>query len=311
MPDAAVPGPRIDYLPEVVRWLDYWCKGSSTGVMEEPPVVVYMQESEPPVVDRLETRGHWRAESRWPAPGTTEETLFLAESNRLDDSAGRDAQDQLVYDPTVGVHGGLFSGGIQFGLPGDQRPDEALSLVYTTPPLEEDLYILGRPKARLHVESTAGVIGFIPALSDVAPDGSSHLVCKGALNITRRDSLVDPKPLEPGTLTELEIELDSTGWVFKKGQRIRLSLANADWPNIWPTPEAARSLIHTGLNHPSCLTLPVVPAQGSARPPEFQASPKNMARHSEAPRPPQWEVSRDLLTGRTAGWPSGWAATAG
>ncbi len=56
-PDAAIPGPRIDYLREVVRWLDHWCKGASNGVMDEPPVVVYMQASEPPVVDRLESGG--------------------------------------------------------------------------------------------------------------------------------------------------------------------------------------------------------------------------------------------------------------
>ena len=31
VPDAAVPGPRIDYLHEVVRWLDHWCKDGTTG----------------------------------------------------------------------------------------------------------------------------------------------------------------------------------------------------------------------------------------------------------------------------------------
>ena len=40
LPDGAIPGPRIDYLHEVVRWLDHWCKGSDNGVMAEPPVVV-------------------------------------------------------------------------------------------------------------------------------------------------------------------------------------------------------------------------------------------------------------------------------
>ena len=42
-PTSAIPGPRIDYLHEVVRWLDHWCKGRDTGIMDEPPVVVYMQ----------------------------------------------------------------------------------------------------------------------------------------------------------------------------------------------------------------------------------------------------------------------------
>src|SRR5919204_5180293 len=29
VPDVAIPGPRIDYLREVVRWLDHWCKGGA------------------------------------------------------------------------------------------------------------------------------------------------------------------------------------------------------------------------------------------------------------------------------------------
>ncbi len=60
--------------------------------------------------------------------------------------------DSLAYHPAVGVTGGLWSGGIQFGLPGDQRPDEALSLVYTSEPLDDELAILGRARADLVVE---------------------------------------------------------------------------------------------------------------------------------------------------------------
>ncbi len=43
-PDAAIPGPRIDHLAEVIRWLDHWCRGIDTGIMAEPPIVVYVQE---------------------------------------------------------------------------------------------------------------------------------------------------------------------------------------------------------------------------------------------------------------------------
>ena len=48
VPDVAVPGPRIDHLHEAVRWLDHWCKGRDTAIMDEPPVVVYMQDYELP-----------------------------------------------------------------------------------------------------------------------------------------------------------------------------------------------------------------------------------------------------------------------
>ena len=299
VPDVAVPGPRIDYLHEVVRWLDHWCKGKDTGIMDEPPVVVYMQHYEKPVVDRLESAGHWRAETDWPPPGAHERTLHLAEAGSLSERPGGDGADTFEYVASVGVTGGLWSGGLQFGLPGDQRPDEAFSLVYTSAPLEEDLHLLGRPSVILHAASTATVIGFAASLSNVAPDGASHLVAKGMLNATRRNSLTDPEALTPGEVYELEIEIDTTAWVFPAGHRIRLALASADWPNVWPTPEPATNTVYRGEAHPSRLVLPVVPPEGSAAPPEYRPSERAMVRHSDRTEPPSWQVVHDVLGGRT------------
>jgi putative CocE/NonD family hydrolase len=297
-PDVAVPGPRIDHLHEVVRWLDHWCGGAENGVMDEPAVVVFMQEGEEPVVDRLDSAGSWRAETAWPAPGASERVLHLDANGALAEEPGHEGADELRYDPTVGVTAGLWSGGIHFGLPGDQRPDEALSLTYTSTPLTEDIHVLGRPRAEMHVTSSARVIGFCVSLADVRPDGTSHLVAKGMLNVTRRDSLSEPAPLEPGEQAVLAVDLDTTGWVFRLGHRLRVSVANADWPNVWPTPEAATSEVLRGASAPSHLVLPLVPAGGSATPPEFLPSPVVVERHASAAEPPTWRVSRDVLSGR-------------
>lgn len=314
MPDMAIPGPRIDYLREVLRWLDHWCKGKETGIMDEPPVVVFVQRYQPPDPDRLDTPGEWRAEASWPPPGAGERSLFLGEGGRLTEDTerartGATGVDAFDYDPTVGVTGGLWSGGIAFGLPGDQRPDEALSLVYTSRPLVEDVHILGWPRAVLHVSSSAPVIGFAVCLCDVAPDGKSHLVAQGMLNATRRESLSKPKPLTPGKLYELEIQIDCTAWMFAKGHRIRLSIASADWPNVWPTPLTATNRVYWGPEHPSRLILPIVPAQGSATAPQFHPSLRSVSRHTDAPDPPIWHVTRDQLTGRATvdlQWGASW-----
>jgi putative CocE/NonD family hydrolase len=299
LPDTAVPGPRIDYLHETVRWLDYWCKGRDTGIMGEPPVVVYMQHSERPVVDRLDSAGEWRAETQWPAPGAGERVFFLGPDGLLADSPGTEGEDSFEYIATVGVTAGLWSGGLQFGLPGDQRPDEAFSLVYTSAPLEQEVHVLGRPGAMLHVSSSASVIGFAASLADVAPDGTSHLVAKGMLNATRRESLSAPMPVTPGEIYELEIDIDATAWVFPKGHRIRVAVASADWPNVWPTPQPATNTVYRGNARPSRLVLPTVPPQGSARPPRFRPSPATLQRHSDAPEPVTWEVVQDVLTGQS------------
>ena len=178
MPDEAVPGPRIDHVHEVVRWLDHWCRGHDTGIANEPTVVVYEQDAARPDPDRIARPGRWRAHRKWPVPGAGSRTLFLNARGGLTAAAGEDGCDGLDYDATVGTCAGLWSAGLPFGLLGDQRPDEAMSLVYTTDPLSvsEDVHILGRARAELHVSTTAAVVGFPVTLADVAPDGSSELV---------------------------------------------------------------------------------------------------------------------------------------
>jgi hypothetical protein len=120
------------------------------------------------------------------------------------------------------------------------------------------------------------------------------------LNATRRESLREPMPLLPGEIYELDIQIDCTAWTFGKGNRIRLSIASSDWPNVWPTPRVATNRVYWGAERPSRLILPTVPAQGSAVPPQFHPSPRSATRLSDAMDRPTWRVSRDQLTGLTA-----------
>jgi hypothetical protein len=298
VPDSAVPGPRIDHLREVVRWLDHWCgrdDDADPGV-DTMPVAVYEQHFEPPVdPDRVHQPGRWRAERSWPPAGAADATYFLGDAT-LDLAPTAEGTDTLEYDATVGTAGGLWSGGVAFGLPGDQRGDQAMGLAYTSPPLAEDLHVLGRATAHLHVSTTATVLGFVANLSDVAPDGSAQLVAKGILNATRRDSLTDPEPLVPGAAYELTIEIDCASWRFQQGHRLRLSLANADWPNVWPTPEPAVSTLYRDPGRPSRLTLPTVPATSGLAAPEFVPAPDEPEPHLHEANPPVWRVERDALS---------------
>lgn len=301
LPNDAIPGPCIDYLHEIVRWLDYHLKGLDTGVQHEPPVQVYMQRYDPPEADRLDTRGEWRGEIDWPPPGASERVFLLGSAGQLVPAeAGQvaEAHDDYAYNPSVGLAGGLWSGGLPFGLPTDQRPDEAFSLVYTSEPLTEELAILGWPRAILHVSSTAEIMAFSAGLCDVAPDGTSALVAKGILNATRRASLTTPEPLVPGQVYELAIEIDCTGWIFEPGHRIRLDVASADYPNSWPTPLPGTNRVYRGGPYASRLILPVVANRGSAPAPSFRPSPQPRTIPASPPEAPPWQVTHDMLGGR-------------
>jgi hypothetical protein len=202
--------------------------------------------------------------------------------------------DTITYNPSVGSAFGIFSAGGPHLLPGDQRMEEALSAVYTTPVLDQPVEILGYPRAILYVDASVEVLTFVARLCDVAPDGSSALVTKGVLNATHRESHSTPTALTPGQQYELEVALDATSWLFEPGHRIRLSISNADFPNTWPSPAPATSRVYHGAERPSRLVLPgVLPATDPLPSPDLAPSQTDVG-----PDRGTYRVTRDHTNGQ-------------
>jgi predicted acyl esterase len=72
-------GPAIGWLQEVLRWCDHWMKGQDTGIMQEPALRVWMQESVPPQTCYSERPGRWVGEDTWPSPRIQDWRLHPAE----------------------------------------------------------------------------------------------------------------------------------------------------------------------------------------------------------------------------------------
>jgi uncharacterized protein len=299
-PNDADPGPEVEWRTDAVRWWDYWLKGKQNGVMDEPRFEVYMRHYYPPDVNIHEVPGEWRAEKGFPAADTKIETMYLAGSHELQAAAPASGSDELKYVPSVGIEAGFWWGDFT----SDQRPIDAFSLVYDSPPLAEDTAILGWPRATLQVSASAPLADWFARLSDVAPDGSVTLVTGAGQSGAQRDSWSDPKDLKPGEKYALPIELHVTSWVFPKGHRIRLAISNALWPMLWPTPYAMNTSLYVGGANPSRLELPVVPVEPPARPTfdpiTKEPAPKTEVEWSGETWPPQtWTVTHDLLTSST------------
>jgi hypothetical protein len=128
-------------------------------------------------------------------------------------------------------------------------------------------------------------------LCDVAPDGTSSLVTRGLLDLTHRRSHAEPEPLEPGRPATVELELDCTAWRFAAGHRLRLDLAAADWPGVWPTPAPAGLAVARG----SCrLELTALPAP--SLPPPCFADPPELPKLAEVlAEVPRYQVIHDFL----------------
>jgi hypothetical protein len=98
---------------------------------------------------------------------------------------------------------------------------------------------------------------------------------------------------------ELEIPLKVTSWVFQPGHRLRVSVAGADWPTVWPSPYPATNTVYHGRVRPSRIILPVVsePAGNLAKP-VFQPPVSLPSRATTSSEAPLWQVREDVLTGQ-------------
>jgi hypothetical protein len=300
-PDVAIPGPRIDYLHEMRRWFDLYLKNEDDGISSEPPITMFVQEYDTPNPARLDSSGDWHSEMSWPAPESSSKSFFLggadaSGSRRLSDKPVVSMNStSLKVDPVVGTNGGLWSGGLPFGLPDDQRRDEAMSLTFTTSTLQEDLAIAGNPEVNIVVSSNSSNPLFVVKLMDVAPDGGSALICRGILNGSRIRGMDSPTPMVADETYDISIALDATAWKVRRGHRIRLSISGSDFPNSWSAVSGTVLKLETGGDKQSSVTLPLLSANGSEKP-DFVDSPKTPPAHIDGEHP-QWSFDENPMTG--------------
>jgi putative CocE/NonD family hydrolase len=312
LPSSATPGPNLDELHELVRFFDRWLKDLPNGADAEPPIVWFEREYAEPEPFPASLPGRWRAAAAYPHPAVEVRDWSFAGGDlplvgRLVAGAGPDAPagvDRYRHLATVGTRAALSwgAGGPPNGLARDLRPDESLGPTYTSDPLAAPLELLGVPEVLLHLAVSAPVATAVVRLTDVAPDGTSAQVSAGILNLTHRRSHAQPEPLSPGLVEEVRVALRPAGYRFLAGHRIRVSVASAAWPVIWPSPFPATFELHRGPTSPSRLRLPVVPAAGGpgdVAVPAFKTTPPDepeVGGEGGADRP-IWQVATDVIDG--------------
>ena len=139
--------------------------------------------------------------------------------------------------------------------------------------MEDDLEVTGSPRLVLFAESSADAAAFVGKLCDVHPDGSSTLVATGYLNVAFRASMSTKSPVVPGDVYELDIELWPISYLFKRGHKVVLSIASADFPRVFPTPKPAVNKVWHTAERPSRLYLPTIPEQTPPLPKPTFSSP--------------------------------------
>ncbi len=292
-PRLSMPGPRIDHVPVMIDWWQRWL-GRDTSIDVEPPISIFVRRWTDPQPDVDTYAGEWRAEPTWPPARLAEDHRRLGSAVASGGSAAGEtaretaARDVLDIRGDVGVTASIWCAAtLPFGLPWDQRPDEAFSLVYDWP-VTEETEIMGRPRVELSVAASVPVAFVSAKLCDVAPDGRSAMVTRGILNLTHRDSDEQPEPVRPGAHVTATVELDATAYVFEPGHTIRLDLAGSDFPSSWPPPFAGTIEIDRAV---STLVLPVLDGPPVLEPPTFAPGEPQPS----LPEQVTWKIHEDVL----------------
>ena len=244
-PHFAFPRPRIDFHAEAVRWWDRWLRGEPNGVDALPQQRAFISQAVRPA-ERTE-----REPGRWVARNSVADDvrlrLHLRADTSLSPTSGRRGEVVVDTDQTCGADGGVFFVvDPATELPGDQRVDDAAATLFDTAPLAEAIDVLGRTRLHVRLSVDQPQANMIARLEDVHPDGMSHRVALGMLNLSHRGGNESPEPMEPGRGETIDFLLDDTGYRFVAGHRIRLAISTAYFPMVLPSPAGTRATIVVG-----------------------------------------------------------------
>lgn len=279
----------IDFGPEAaidlnalrLRWFDYHLKGIDNGIMDEPPVRIFVMGA-----------NRWRDEEEWPLSRARQTRLyFRSGSGRRDAANGDEAEarpyslnnglllpeppgdekpDSFEYDPREplpSIGGDLF---VQPNGARDHRAADARSLTFTTPALERDMEVSGIISVSLYAASSAVDTDFVVTVSDVHPNGYAQILRQNIMRASLYPSFERKNLLEPGKIYRFDFELYPISNLFKKGHRIRISVSSSSFPKWYPNsntgrdfkdgaePVIARNTIYHDADHPSHVVLPII-----------------------------------------------------
>jgi putative CocE/NonD family hydrolase len=264
----------------MVRWYDYWLKDLDTGIMDEPPILIFIQGI-----------NQWRHENEWPLEVTEWTKFYLRGGARLSPTPPDGGEEPQVFtsDPWANPTQGFSRSDAT------AKADPVPKVIYETEPLADSVEVTG-PIAlywNASIESE-GILArtwrsdvevmeppmndtdWYLKLMDIDVDGSERCAAEGWLKASHYE-LDEGKskpyapyhphtkslPIEPGQVVRYASDLRMTSNVFLAGHRIRLEIAAQDrvqalWYHL-PHMARVRHTIYSNRDQPSFMLLPVIP----------------------------------------------------
>jgi putative CocE/NonD family hydrolase len=230
----------VDYDSIVLRWHDHYVRGIDNGVDREKPVKLFVMGS-----------NRWIESTSWPPAEARPDTIMLRRAGQ---------STAIAFDPqnpVRNVHAPRYGAHDYRGLAADSRV-----VTFETPPLAQDLTVVGAMAAELNVSVDAADAQIWVKVFDVAPDSTAFNLMSSGLDVLRlsyRNGSAKREPLTPGTVYRIRLGDLITGNTFRAGHRLRVVVSTAFVPDFEPLARPYRLTVHHSDQYPSRLILPVLP----------------------------------------------------
>jgi predicted acyl esterase len=244
---------------EMLRWYDHWLKGVDTGIMDEPPIKMFIHGV-----------NWYRFENEWPLARTEWTKLYLERYQTL----ATEFVTEFDTEPDVLVHNPSSIYRIN-------GPEDMPFIKYLTPVLVKPLEITGPVVLTLYASIDREDANLYAKLYDVSPNGEKRPVSTGDLRVSHRALIKDEsKPwlpihdhtkavfVKPGEINEYVIKMSVIANVFQTGHRIELDIPSmnlsppayigSQYGHI-PNSSQITYKIYRDARYPSHITLPVIP----------------------------------------------------
>ena len=283
-PHDAVPGPQIDFVGEMIAWFDHWLRGIDTGLMREPKLRFWLQDTVAPSASLDLQPGRWIEEQSWPSELIESQHYWLAEGGSLLGAQPEHESVLRVCSPADygKASGDMFSMATAGDRPIDQRIDAGGALVFRGEVLESPVDVVGQPYVELLVAADKPSAFVSVSLIDEDQAGVQVLISRGFANLNHREGPELAVPVQPGERMRIRVPLVGVAQRIATGHRIMLHVASTNWPGLWPSPEVVTLSVMLG---GSVLHLPVRAAR-------TDPAPREMLTPIQDHEPPRYSVKR-------------------
>jgi uncharacterized protein len=277
----------IDLPHDYLRWFDHFLKGVDNGIDRDPLVSLFVMGS-----------NTWIKSNVYPLPETKWTHWYLHSGGGANSSAGDGTlsvdmpttaggvTDHYTYDPADPTPGGgsddedtsTTKPAKKAATGPATQPDQITRkdvLVYVTAPADKAYTFVGPVSATIFATTSARDTDWFVTLERIDAAGKVLPLGQGRMRASYRQSDTRPHPMKIDSIQEYDLDLWHTGITVMPGERLRVQIASACFPN-WARNlntggdserdtkyVVAHQAIYHGDRYLSCIVLPIVPTSAT------------------------------------------------